>query len=271
MRGLLAAFALFTAIPAPVPELDRRTVTGAVRALPVVGVILGFGAGLVGALLLWLGVHPSLAGVVVLALLALATGGFHLDGVADVADGLGSRAPREKALEIMKRSDIGPMGVIAMVFVLLLGGASLVSLAATIPVDGVVGALQWASVVALGPALGRYTVVLSTTPATPSARPGGFGSMVTGVSGRGSMLGWGAVLAVAAAGVGFWAHGVAGLVAILVSALVAMAWAQVWLTRLRKWLGGLTGDCYGSLIETTCAAYWLAAAVAAAVAIGGGV
>ncbi|NEA02421.1 adenosylcobinamide-GDP ribazoletransferase, partial [Streptomyces sp. SID10116] len=45
--------------------------------------------------------------------------GLHLDGLADTADGLGSAKPADDALRIMKQSDIGPFGVITLLFVLL--------------------------------------------------------------------------------------------------------------------------------------------------------
>ena len=50
---------------------------------------------------------------------AALTRGLHLDGLADTADGLGSAKPAEDALRIMKQSDIGPFGVITLLFVLL--------------------------------------------------------------------------------------------------------------------------------------------------------
>ena len=45
-----------------------------------------------------------------LATIALLTGGLHLDGLADFADGLGSRRPAAEALAIMKDSAIGALG-----------------------------------------------------------------------------------------------------------------------------------------------------------------
>ena len=52
--------------------------------------------------------------------LAIITGAFHLDRLADTADGFFSHRPRERILEIMKDSRIGVMGVLALVFCLLL-------------------------------------------------------------------------------------------------------------------------------------------------------
>lgn len=50
----------------------------------------------------------------------LLTGGFHEDGLADVADGLGGSVPRERALEIMKDSRIGAYGAMALALALLM-------------------------------------------------------------------------------------------------------------------------------------------------------
>ena len=59
---------------------------------------------------------------------AALTRGLHLDGLADTADGLGSGKPAEDALRIMKQSDIGPFGVITLVFALLAQVAALAEL-----------------------------------------------------------------------------------------------------------------------------------------------
>ena len=60
-----------------------------------------------------------------MAALALLTRGLHLDGLADLADGLGSGQPAATALDIMRRSDIGPFGTVTLVLVLLTQVAAL--------------------------------------------------------------------------------------------------------------------------------------------------
>jgi adenosylcobinamide-GDP ribazoletransferase len=84
----------------------------------------------VGALLgvvfwgVWAGLQrvlpaPAAAGVL-LGLTVLSTGGLHLDGLADTADGLaGGRNPEER-LRIMKDSRVGTFGVLSLVVVLVL-------------------------------------------------------------------------------------------------------------------------------------------------------
>ncbi|MFQ3422907.1 adenosylcobinamide-GDP ribazoletransferase, partial [Escherichia coli] len=80
---------------------------------------------------------------------------------------------------IMKKSDIGPMGVMSIVLVLLVDAAAVVSLA------GTAGSGAWwrvAILVGLGPALARAAILLATMTEVPCARPGGFGSLVAGVT-----------------------------------------------------------------------------------------
>jgi len=62
---------------------------------------------------------PWVAAVFSTVATVLVTGGFHEDGLADVADGLGGSAERERALDIMKDSRIGAYGAMALVLALL--------------------------------------------------------------------------------------------------------------------------------------------------------
>ncbi|HBI22761.1 MAG TPA: adenosylcobinamide-GDP ribazoletransferase, partial [Nitrospiraceae bacterium] len=102
IKSLSAAFGFLTVFPIP---LKRTLLPGdmgkSMAFFPVVGVILG------GILLLadktLLSIFPrSVADLILISLLALITGGVHLDGLADTFDGLYGGKTREEALSIMK-------------------------------------------------------------------------------------------------------------------------------------------------------------------------
>ena len=107
----------------PVPQrwsqgLDLDRYVNGVITFPVIGLLLGALSGLVFMIVeAWCGI-PLAAFFTVLAL-ALLTGGFHLDGLADTCDGVFSARRREKMLEIMRDSRLGTHGGLALIFVLL--------------------------------------------------------------------------------------------------------------------------------------------------------
>ena len=250
MTGLRAwrdALSLFTVIPVGTGgELRPGDAPRAVLWMPVVGLLLG---ALGGAVVDGVGVGGDsgprrlLGAALAMALVALLTGGLHLDGLADTADGLGSRRPAPAALDIMRRSDVGPMGVAALVLVLLIQVAAL----AAVPRASAAGlALVLATVT------GRVAVVLAT--GSPAARPGGFGALVAGqTSARGRTLSvvlLGCVVLAAGAGLGGAALAVRGLLA---AAVGLTAGSAVRLIAVRR-LGGTTGDVFGAVVEISTAA-----------------
>ncbi len=146
---------------------------------PLVGALLGVVGAVVLAGALRLSIDPLLASVLAVAVLALLTRGLHLDGLADLADGLGSGRPAGQALDIMKRSDIGPFGVVTLVFALLVQVAALSEI--TTSGRGPV-ALVTACVT------GRLALTWACRTEIPAARPGGLGAMVAGTVRRGPAL-----------------------------------------------------------------------------------
>ncbi|PQP82756.1 adenosylcobinamide-GDP ribazoletransferase [Paenibacillus sp. PCH8] len=101
-----------------VPPLLRESVV----FYPLVGAAIGLCVWLAGALTG--AVLPAFpAAVLTLTLWVWLTGGLHLDGWMDTADGLLSYRSRERMLEIMKDSRVGAMGVIACVLLLMMKGA----------------------------------------------------------------------------------------------------------------------------------------------------
>jgi adenosylcobinamide-GDP ribazoletransferase len=241
------ALSLFTVIPAGIGGgLDEGAAARAVFWLPVLGAGLGLAGSAVMVFVAAGELSPErqfLGAALAVALLAVATGGLHLDGLADTADGLGSRRPADQALEIMRRSDAGPLGVATLVLVLLVQVSALASLP-----RGWAGA----SGLVLAAVTSRVAVVLAT--GSPSARPSGFGALVAGrtsAAGRviSAVILLGAVVAagLALGGVAAAARGAAAAVAGLAVAAL-LRWAA------RRRLGGMTGDVFGAIIELSTAA-----------------
>ena len=114
-QDIAAGFALLTRLPVPVAEAAFARGAATAWSYPLVGAVLGGGAGGLGLALLALGLPAMLAAGLSLAALVVVTGAMHEDGLADSADGLWGGWERARRLEIMKDSHIGSYGVIALV------------------------------------------------------------------------------------------------------------------------------------------------------------
>jgi adenosylcobinamide-GDP ribazoletransferase len=244
--GLRFAFGTLSALPVEVRRWDREAARGGMLCAPLVGVVLGGGAAFLGLLLLLLGAGPLLAAVATAAVPAVLTRGLHLDGLADTADGLGSGKPAEDALRIMKQSDIGPFGVITLVFVLLAQVAVLARLYGDSWTRGALAAVV--SAVAA-----RLALTLAARAGTPAARPEGLGAAVAGVVPvPGAVLaGLAVTLGAAAAGA---IDGWYGAVRTALAVLAALAVAELLLRHCTRRFGGVTGDVFGGLAETSATA-----------------
>lgn len=142
----------------------------------------------------------------------------------------------------MKQSDIGPFGVITLLFVLLAQVAVLQQLYAQGWVQGAVAAVASAAVA-------RLALTLASRRGVPAARPEGLGAAVAGtVPGAGAVVV--AALAVAlCAGAGALLGGY-GALRYALAALAALAVAQLLLRHCVRRFGGVTGDVFGALAET---------------------
>ena len=228
------------------PKPDPATAAAAMAWAPVVGLLLG----VIAAVVLLttdrpLGAGPLTGAALAVASLALLSRGLHLDGLADLADGLGSGRPAPIALEIMRRSDIGPFGTVALILALLIQVASVSHAEASGPGRG-------AAALITAVVTGRLALTWACRQGVPAARPDGLGALVAGtvplaipvaltLAGvtaaaaavvisttlTGEPLGWTLPLAV-----------VAGLAAAFV----------VQRQSVRR-LGGITGDVLGALAE----------------------
>ena len=232
MKRFFAAIQFLTIVPLPRGLCpDERALGGALPFFPVVGLGIGVAVAVVdwGAGMLFpAGVTAVLAVIILIA----ASGGLHLDGLADTADGLLSSRPRERILEIMRDSRTGPMGVAAIVCLVALKIALLASIAAP--------ARPW--VLIMMPVAGRSALLVHMA-LLPYLRQEGLARIFHANRSRGQAL-W-ALFFLAAAG------GLAGGIPGLAAGGVSLIFALLFTAYIGRRLGGLTGDTLGAACEWT--------------------
>ena len=231
MRGLTTAIRTLSILP--VPGLEAKNMADALPWFPVAGALLGWllwvcASGLTNILGTWFQGNAFL----ILLLGVLLTRGFHLDGLADCADGFGGGYSKEKRLAIMKDSHTGVFGVTAVTLLLL---GKWICLARLVSVNG----LLW---------LPTAWIVSRTVPVAlaiflPYARANGTGAeFVRG--GQGKHLGAALILACVLIWLG---GGPLHILALIPAAIFALLWGCY----TRKRLGGVTGDVLGASVEVT--------------------
>jgi adenosylcobinamide-GDP ribazoletransferase len=230
VRGTLAAVTFLTRVPiGRRVELGAADVARGAALFPLVGAGIGAAAGVVATLAVHV-LPPLAAGGLAVAAAALFTGGLHLDGLADTADGLGGSS-RERALAIMRDHRIGSFGAIALFLDLIVRAGVTGGLAKH---DFAVAALAAAGACsrAVGPLLAATL---------PYARPD------EGANAFADGWPWPAVAIAAALGLALplVLLGVDGLAAAGAAALLALALGLFFY----RWLGGVTGDCLGAAVE----------------------
>jgi adenosylcobinamide-GDP ribazoletransferase len=227
----------------PVPRLpwesdphalpDFRTLP---QALPLASLIIALIPALVlmGAFELGFSAHIS-AGVSV-ASMAFLTGGFHEDGLADVADGFGGGLERERRLVIMQDSRVGAFGAAALALVLLIRVLTLGDVGLSLT------PYQAGGIVIIAAILSR-TVGLLPLALLPPARPDGFSAKV----GRPSIFTVIIAMALTVLLVFGLAHSLAvPLIRIAIACLLALITAlfMTWLSWHK--IQGQTGDVAGA-------------------------
>lgn len=244
LQAYASALQFLTRLPVPVRTTGSEDeFCKSVVFFPAAGLLIGVIVALEG----WLldGVFPPVVNaILVLGLWILLSGGLHLDGLMDTADGLLSHRSRERMLEIMKDSRVGAMGVIVCVLYLMLKTALLSALLGD-------GRPDMFIVLLTIPAWSRAFMVTAIS-GWPYVREGhGLGLLYRSVRGQHAFSASVVSVLLTAISIGFvgswsWTQvilcipimaGLTYLIGCLLAAVVA-----------RK-LGGLTGDVYGALNE----------------------
>ena len=219
------AWAFLTRLPGGAHPRTDRELGRSIGWFPLVGAAVGALSGAV----YWALHGPlgaSMAAVVAVSASAMATGGFHEDGLADTADALGGSS-RARRLEIMKDSRVGAFGVLALVLSALVRVFAVASLG---PLDGLVALVA-------AHTLGR-TMAVAMMGVLPSASGTGLGHSYTDHLPRA----WTGV-AVVASSAAAASLGPAGAVALVAAAVGAAVVGLV----ARRAFGGTTGDVLGAI------------------------
>ncbi len=224
----LSPLTLLTSLPIARRRMDLPLASPAL--FPVAGLLIGGILAAFDALTRSLLPSPANSALVVVALAAL-TGGLHLDGLADAADGLFGCRDRARRLAIMRDPHTGAFGVAAIVSILLLKWAAL------IPLEGW---LRLGSLL-LAPAIARWSLLLPMM-LFPSARHEGMAFELQSKS-RWSQAALGTAITAGLSLAIFWPAGAALAGAALIVALVIGSYAT-------RSVGGLTGDVFGTMVET---------------------
>lgn len=117
MNGLISAIQFITILPVGKPgQFDPEKMA---QYFPLTGIILGVFVSMADQIFLKLW-SVQVASILDAALFALLTGAFHIDGLGDAADGLLGHRKKDEALDIMKDSRIGAMGLVVIFCVLLI-------------------------------------------------------------------------------------------------------------------------------------------------------
>jgi len=237
MRNLISAIQFITILP--LGKADTFDPPNMVPYFPLVGILLGLLLALFDSVVIrfW---APPVAALLDVILLAVLTGAFHLDGLGDTADGLFSPRSRDQALEIMKDSRIGVMGLVAILFALALKWGGIQSLNA-----------HRSLLLILVPAYARAGILFGMQLLDYGREDG------TGLPFFKEKLKW----------VNHW-----GLI-IPVGLSLLLGWKAIWLNLMfavivgsilifyRKRMGCITGDMLGAMTEVTEAGLFLIASI----------
>jgi adenosylcobinamide-GDP ribazoletransferase len=248
LKRLATAFSFLTIFHLPGisrAETKSEDLAGSFAFFPLVGFFLGL-CWLVLAYYLSAWVPPLLLAVILTAIMAIATRALHLDGLADLADGIGGGYTAERRLEIMKDSRTGAFGALALTLAVFLKTAA---------IQSIILRRSWAPLL-VAPMLSRLAMVLASYKSTYARKEGGLGKpFLEHLTGREVLIASLFSLICSLALTRLTCFLYLALALIVASSMRVLS---------RGWIGGITGDALGAVNEVAEIALLAAAAIAAA-------
>ncbi|MCP4176846.1 MAG: adenosylcobinamide-GDP ribazoletransferase [bacterium] len=235
MKKIIYAFRFLTIIPIKWKQgEDMGEVARSISFFPLVGIVIGF-SNIAVYYISNLFFSPIFTSVAVVVWWIIITGGLHLDGLADTSDGVWGGTTKERRLEIMKDSRTGVFGVLTLISVILL---KVVTVYEIVLLDQKITC----SLLLLAPVLGRWISVLSIF-FFKSAKEDGLGHFFRENIGKKELL----TAFILTSVIIYFTAGLGSFI-ILFSVSTLSVLASLYFCAK---LGGLTGDIYGTLCESS--------------------
>lgn len=240
IRIFFTALMFFTRIPCPsYTDHDPEYLNRSAKYFTLVGIIVGCISALVFYLSQW--IFPlEIALLLSFVVSILTTGAFHEDGFADVCDGFGGGWTKEKILDIMKDSRVGTYGLVGLILLMALKFTALHSIALSLIVPTIISAH----------AISRLNSV---------------SLIYTDEYAREDLLSKAKPLATKMSTADFLIACFFGLVPLVLMnnfyvflSLIPLILIKLYLSRyFKKWIGGYTGDCLGTVQQVSEVIYYL--------------
>lgn len=252
MRQLLLAFQFLTIIPINADmTFSEEDIAKSSSAFVIVGLIQGILLVATEYIVRMVFHHDLVTGIILLVLV-LSNGGFHLEGLADTFDAISVKSKgnidldRERRLSVMKDSTTGPVGVIAIIFTLAIKYLSLRDLSHFT-------SFTYYSSLLMMPILPKWNMVISMFHGRPS-REDGLGRIFIGRIGFkeitiSTLILFLLIILLLA----FFRHYTKGSQYVFYAVLLVIMYfsCRVWIAFFDKKFGGLNGDTLGAISEIT--------------------
>lgn len=242
MKSFLAALMFLTRIPVPTIHVSNSIWKKSAVFYPLVGFIIG-------SLLMfaYLGLKqlfsPPVTAFLIVLLWIWITGGLHIDGWMDLADGFGSNRSLDEMLKIMKDSRVGAMGVIAAILLIMGKWVAVYELLQ----------LDLPIILIFSPLYARF-LLINAIKFWPYRNDGGLGEGLQTYLTMPIMLVNFLLIIV----ITYIFTGLNGILLIFVTAIAV----GFFILKIYHRLTMLTGDCYGAIVEwSECISLFLALAI----------